>query len=206
MTKRSLPKYLLNYISKFKKKKKNTFKLQTNSTKTTTCNTIHDNNCNDHDLFSKTPKFEDIIPSDRFFTSPATAGSLAEDARLSFTSEMNCSGVAVVVYTCDPSCEFRQSMQEMVSSRRSSALGVHAGAFALLLATQWSKCSQVCTQSVCWTHFLSHARRWVRVTSFSGWSCVWECCAWAQKTEAGGVRQDCEEKLGVHWTWRGWAE
>lgn len=117
MTKRSLPKYLLNYISKFKKKKKNTFKLQTNSTKTTTCNTIHDNNCNDHDLFSKTPKFEDIIPSDRFFTSPATAGSLAEDARLSFTSEMNCGGVAVVVYTCDPSCEFRQSMQEMVSSR-----------------------------------------------------------------------------------------
>ncbi|KAH7657361.1 Ovate protein family C-terminal protein [Dioscorea alata] len=118
MTKRSLPKYLLNYISKFKKKKKkNTFKLQTNSTKTTTCNTIHDNNCNDHDLFSKTPKFEDIIPSDRFFTSPATTGSLMEEARLSVTSEMSCGGVAVVVYTCDPSCEFRQSMQEMVSSR-----------------------------------------------------------------------------------------
>ncbi|KAJ0959881.1 hypothetical protein J5N97_000349 [Dioscorea zingiberensis] len=125
MAKKRLPKYLQNYISKLKKNTSNLSAIQSSST-TNTCS--NDKHYNDDD-FSKTPKYEDIVASHRFFSSPGAASSLIEEARLSAASSSTCprpsdampempgGGVAMVVHTNDPFCDFRQSMKEMVSSR-----------------------------------------------------------------------------------------
>ncbi|KAL5975142.1 hypothetical protein ACLOJK_031821 [Asimina triloba] len=96
-----------------------------------TRNHLHDDADNDDGtdrstaIYDSSPRFlktpPNLRPSQRFFVSPCTSNSLAEEAAESSrpsSEDLPGESIAVLTYTRDPYDDFRRSMQEIVEARQ----------------------------------------------------------------------------------------